>query len=127
MRNMLRAFLLACALLPLGGCTTIQTAWNLATGQSISPNAVYVLVNTYDAAVSSAKNYDSLPTCPTGAPVCKTLSVVKIVDAAVRTGRVARNQLESYVNANPGELVPVTEYQALTTAVQTIQTYVTIH
>lgn len=109
------------ALLALGGCTTLQ----LATGSDVSPNAVYVAANTFDGAEAAATAYLKLPLCSANVSyACRTTAGVTAVVAAIRAGRTARNQLEAYVNANPGAVVPVSNYNALVTAVNTIQTYV---
>lgn len=114
--------LLICLLfMSLGGCATLK----LSTGSSVTPNAVYVAANAYDAAVVSATNYDRLPLCTANTSlVCRTTAATKSVDAAIRAGRTYRNQLIAYVNANPGEVVPVSNYNALVGAISTIQTYV---
>jgi hypothetical protein len=115
-------------LIPLGGCTdpfsTIEAAFGVATG-NVPASSVYVAANSFDVAQSSAKVYISLPLCTTGGPVaCRTQAATLAVDKAVRSGRSLRNQLEAYVNANPGATVPVSNYNALLATITTIQTYI---
>lgn len=117
----MRKILLLAACLSLGACSTLK----LVTGSSVTPNAVYVAANAFDAAEVSAMNYDKLPLCPsTVSVVCRTMAVTKTLDAAIRSGRSLRKQLITYVNANPGEVVPVSNYNALVAVIGTIQSYV---
>jgi hypothetical protein len=104
----------------LGGCSTLSNLETIASG-SVSANQVYVAANAFDAIEATATNYLQLPPCPTAAPVCRTSSIVAVIVPQVRNGRVARNQLEAYVNANPGQAVPVSNYNVLITTVNTLQ------
>lgn len=109
----------------LGGCASLQNVYNAATGSYVTPQDVYVAANTFDGLELAAKNYDQLPLCSANVSfACRTSAGVKTVGKAVRAGRSARNQLEGYVTANPGKLVPIANYTALTTAINTIQAYV---
>lgn len=117
----MKKLLLLVACLALGACSTLK----LVTGSSVTPNAVYIAANAYDAAVVSATAYDKLPLCTTNVSyVCRTAATTATLDAAIRNGRSLRNQLIAYVNANPGEVVPVSNYNALVAVIGTIQTYV---
>lgn len=121
MHNLLRACALALALSPLGGCAAVSNLWNVATGQTISPRAVVVAANAFDGLEATATNYLKLPTCSAQTTVlCKTQAGVNAIVPPVRAGRQARNQLEAYMLANPGQPAPVTPYQALETAVSSL-------
>lgn len=117
----MKKLLLLPILLVLGACSTFK----LITGSSVSPNAVYIAANTFDTLVISAATYDRLPLCSTGISyACRTLATVKVVDRAIRDGRALRNQLIAYVVANPGEVVPVSNYNALVSVIGTVQAYI---
>ncbi len=106
MNNLLRAGALAFGLLTLaalGGCATAQ----LVTGSAVQPGLVYSAANSFDVAQSLGAAYDRLPPCTTTISLaCRTASGVALVDKNIRIGRAARNQLESFVSANPGHVVP---------------------
>lgn len=121
-----RVILGAAALaLMLGGCAAqLQDAGNLVgalTGSDASPNAVYIAANSFDAIEIQATAYDKLPLCSTASSfACRTTSGTAAVDVAIRQGVALRNKLEAYVEANPGALVPVSNYNALTAVITTI-------
>lgn len=113
----------------LGGCATFGTlerdalnVWNVVTSTSISPQAVLVAANSYDALEASATNYLRLKTCSLNSgPVCKDPRAVKAIIPAVRAGRVARNNLEQFLKDHPGQLGPSGLYDALGSSVRSIQ------
>lgn len=120
--------LMACAIgaLSLGGCAgfpqNIENAWNTITSASVPATSVVVSVNTFDALEATATNYLQLPLCKSGGPsVCRTTTATNAVIPAVRAGRVARNNLEQFLAANPGKLGPSGLYNALSSAVSTLQ------
>lgn len=124
---------LAVAALAIGGCANgqfnpiaaIENIYSAATGSTMTPEAVYLLSNTFDVAVKAAATYDRLPVCGTQKGVaCRQAAIVKQVDALVRQGQKVRNQLISYVLANPGQTVPVSNYNTLKTIVSAIESYV---
>ena len=129
-----------CALaLSLGGClgstngtggvnpfASIGDIWNVATGSAVTPQAVYVAANSFDAAENAAIVYDRLPTCgATQSAACKQLATVKTVDGLVRQGIIVRKQLVSAAASNPSGPAAISNYNALMTIVSGIQGYVT--
>jgi hypothetical protein len=109
----------------LGGCTTLSNVESFVSGSGVSANDVYIAANSFDAVQSSAKIYIQLPLCATGGPVvCRTQANTVAVDKAIRAGRNYRNTLEAFVTANPGKLVPISNYSALLATISQIQTYV---
>lgn len=118
----MRKIILALALtLGLGGCasTSIGNAISLATGASVSPGAVYIARNSFDALEVTATNYISYCTAHQGATGCSHTAIRKIIPA-VRSGRVARNNLIQFQAQNPGALGPAGLYNALVTATNTL-------
>lgn len=120
--------LIACAIgaLSLGGCAgfpaNLENAWNTVTSASVPATSVVVSVNTFDALEATATNYLQLPLCKSGGPtVCRSAAATAQIIPAVRAGRVARNNLESFLTANPGKLGPSGLYNALAAAVSTLQ------
>ena len=107
---------LALGALALSGCSTISTL----TGTTISPTQVIVAGNSFDAVEETATNYLKLPLCP-GATLCRTAAATKAIVPAVRAARAARNQMEAYVNANPGSPAPVSLYNAAITAISALE------
>ncbi len=109
----------------LGACTTWQNAYNTVTGATVSPTAVYVAANAFDAVEVTATNYLRLKKCTgTNGPVCRSPAATKQIIPAVRAGRVARTNLENFMAQNPGALGPAGLYNALTAATATLQSIV---
>lgn len=102
--------------LSLGACASVTTL----LGTTVSPTQVIVAANSFDAIEATATNYLTLPICP-AAKICRTQAGVNAIVPAIRAGRQARSQLEAYVTANPGQPVPVSLYNAVMTAVSSLQ------
>jgi hypothetical protein len=108
--------------LALSGCAAIQQDWAIVTGATVSPAAVIVAGNAFDAVEATATNY--LTFCKANRTVAGCGSYVaarKAILPAVRSGRVARNNLENFLTANPGQLGPSGLYNALVTSINTLQ------
>ena len=111
--------------LSLAGCASLQSAYDTLNGTTVSPTAVYVAANAFDAVEVTATNYLKLKKCSaTSGPVCRSPTATAQIIPAVRAGRVARTNLEAFMAQNPGALGPVGLYNALTTATSTLQAIV---
>src|SRR5689334_80976 len=121
MSKLAAALVAACLAATLGSCTTLKNAYSVATGATVSPTAVYVAANSFDALEATATNYLKLPKCGGSATVCRSPTVTAKILPAVRSGRVARNNLETFLAQHPGQLGPSGDYAALTTAISTLQ------
>jgi len=113
----MRKFFACLALaLSLGACSTISTL----TGASISPTAVIVAANAFDAAEATATVY--ITSCiPAAVPVWCKPAAVKTMVPAIRAGRTARSNLEAFMAANSGKLGDVGLYNTLVAATTTLQ------
>lgn len=113
----MKKLLLALPIL-LGGCAT----FSLITGSSVSPQAAIAAANAFDAIEPAATVYLRLPPCgPTVAPTCRNAAAVAKLVPAIRSGRVARNQLEALLTANGGAAIPIATYNTLEAAITTLQ------
>ena len=121
----LRILFAGAALFAMAGCTSLQNVYDTLNGTSVSPTAVYVAANAFDAVEATATNYLRLKKCTTtSGPVCRNPTATAQIIPAVRSGRVARTNLENFMVQNPGALGPVGLYNALTTATSTLQAIV---
>lgn len=124
MKRILIALMLALSVgLSVGGCSRILDALSYVSNTSVSPTAVYVAANTFDALEVSATNYLRLKKCSAASgPVCRDPIATAIIIPAVKSGRTARNELEAFYARNAsGSLGPQGAYDALTTAVDTLK------
>lgn len=124
------ALLLALAVLP--ACDTVKslgTAYSTVTSVKITKTQVYVAANAFDAVEVTATNFVRLPTCKAGqtflADQCSTKAAIAKLVPAIRAGRAARNNLETFAKDHPGEIGASGLYAALTTAISTIKTVLT--
>lgn len=105
----MRKLMLAAAIaLSVAGCAGIQkfeTAFQTVTGNIVSPQAVFIAINAFDAIEAAAKNYVNLPRCGTGPTVCRNPVITASVAKYVRAGRIDRNQLKAALRANPNAAV----------------------
>jgi hypothetical protein len=116
----MRAFVVV-AFLFLAGCANVQNAYNTATGATVSPQVVLVAANAFNALEATATNYLLLPKCPQQAPICRDPSATKKIIPAVRSGRVARNNLIQFLKDHPSQLGPTGLYDALQASISTLQ------
>ena len=108
--------------LSLGGCANLQGVYSTITGATVSPTAVIVAGNTFDALEATATNYVSLPRCQTVTNyACSNRKAIAPIRKAVRAGRVARNNLEQFLRDNPGKLGPTGLYNALNASIDTLK------
>ena len=117
----MKKLVILCVLL-LGGCAQIQKDWNIVTGATVSPAAVIVAGNAYDALEVTATSY--LQFCKANRPLAVCSSYVaarRQILPAIRAGRVARNNLEAFLVANPGQLGPSGLYNVLIASINTVQ------
>lgn len=106
----------------LAGCAQINNAWDVVTSSSVPPQLVIVAGNTVDALEATATNYLTLPRC-TGknGPVCRSPAATAQLIPAVRSMRVARNNLEQFLSDHPGQLATQGLYDALQASIRTVQ------
>jgi hypothetical protein len=110
---------LAVACLAMAGCQALKSI----TSATVSPTAVVVAANAFDAVKATATNYISYCT-PNPAPAGCTDAAIQKLIPAVRAGTDARNSLEQFSADHPGELGDKGVYDALTTATDTIKAIV---
>jgi hypothetical protein len=123
----LRAAAAVCLLaFGLTACAEVQNAYNIVTGQVVSPQTVIVAANAFDALKSTATNYLRLPKCTgTNAPACRDPVATAKIIPAIRAGTADRNQLEAAIKANPDQsLTLVAVYNDLQASISTLQTYI---
>lgn len=123
---MKRIILIAALSLSLGGCADtklgsfIETIQSAATG-TVSPAAIYIARNAFDAVEVSATNYLDLKRCPTAAPFCRDPAATALLIPAIRSGRDARNAATLFLKQHPNQLGTQGLYDALTSSTDTIK------
>ncbi len=106
----------------LGACATLQQDYAIITGATVSPAAVIVAGSSFDALESTATNYLLFCKANRALTVCAGyVAARKAIIPAIRSGRVARNNLEQFLKDNPGQLGPAGLYNILVTSINTIQ------
>jgi hypothetical protein len=107
--------------LSLGACASLQTAWSVVTGVSVSPTQILVAANAFDAGEASATQYLLFCKANPVQSVC-ALKTRQAVVSAVRAGRVTRNQLEPYIVSNTAG--PAALYNALVATVTALKSQI---
>ena len=105
----------------LGGCAQLQTAWHVVEGVSVSPDQILIAANAFDAGEATATQYLLYCKANKTVPACARSTRVAVV-AAVRSGRVARAQLEPYVVS--GTAGPSAIYNTLVAVISQLQTQI---
>src|ERR1700688_1096278 len=106
-------------LFTLGACASLQTAWSVVTGVSVSPTQIIVAANAYDAGEASATQYLLYCKAAVPAPSYCALATRQSVVKTVRAARAARNALEPYIVS--GTAGPAALYNTLVAAVTPLQ------
>ena len=104
----------------LAGCANLQNDFSIITGASVSPTAVYVARNSFDALEITATNYIVFCKRNPATVGCSKTAIAKIIPA-VRAGRVARANIVQFQKDHPGQLGTTGLYDALVTATNTLQ------
>lgn len=104
----------------LSSCAKLQTVYSAIITSNVPPKAIYVAINSFDAAKATATNY--LRMCaPNPAPsICDDKLIRTKLVPAIQKGTVARDDLRALVKSHPGELGPVGTYQLLVTSTNVI-------
>jgi hypothetical protein len=123
--------LAVCAVL-LGGCaefsqleTKISGVISAVTGSTVSPAAIIISADAFDALEATAKNYVNPrlnKRCDgSNGPICRDPKATVAINAAIRSGRVARNNAKQFLRDHPGQLGSQGLYDALQASVSTLQ------
>ncbi len=110
----MKKLLILALALTLGACANLKTAYQVITEASVSPTQIIVAANAFDALEGTATQYLVYCKANLATTICSAdnrRSVIKYV----RSGRAARNQLETYVAA--GNAGPAGLYNTLIAAV----------
>ena len=120
MRKLALAGAIALALFA-SGCANLQNTWERVTSAQVDPRDVYIAENVFDGLETTAKNF--LHYCRLAPPnkgICKNDAITQVI-AAVRSGRIARDNLDAFVKLHPDALGAKGLYDALTAATKTLQ------
>ena len=109
--------LLLCAVLALGGCSTLQTLQQVA-GTTVSPTQAIVAANAFDAAESGATAYLIYCKSNLTTSACSADNRRSVIQYT-RAGRAARNQIETAISTQTS--VPATIYNSLVAAVTNLK------
>lgn len=122
----MRKILIIVAALSLTGCATFERIKNVseAIGEyRVTPEAVIIASNAFDAAEITATNYLNLKRCTKANVtfVCRNPTATALIIPAVRSGRVARDNLQQFLKDHPNELAPATIYEKLNAITGTLK------
>jgi len=122
---MKRIILIIALSLSLGACATferIKSAAEAVGEFTVSPTSVVIASNTFDALEVTATNYLKLKACRKATTViCRDPTATALIIPAVRSGRVARNNLQQFLADHPNQLGPSGAFDALNASISTIQ------
>lgn len=105
----------------LSGCANLQNAISKLESVQVTPQQVSIAGNTFDALERIGEKYIRLPRCTgSNGPACRDPAATKKVISAIRSGRVARANLEQFFSDHPDQLGPAGLYDALQKAIATI-------
>lgn len=113
------ALALIVALSVMGCARQIQEARDFVstvTSTSVTPRDAYIAINGFDAVEATATNYLRLPRCNGSRPLCRSPAATPEIIRGIRAGRVARNDVKSYLRAHPGQNLAIRSYDDLIAA-----------
>lgn len=125
MHEVKKIFLILALSLSLGACATLERLKQTAeaVGEfTVSPEAVIIASNTFDALEVTATNYLKLKSCrKVTSLVCRNPTATALIIPAVRSGRVARNNLQQFLVDHPNQLGPSGAFDALNASIATVK------
>lgn len=108
--------------LTLVSCAELRNAFDIVSESKVSPSAVYIAANAFNALEATATNYLRLPRCtPAIRPVCREPEITPKIINNVRAGRQARNGLVKFLKDHPNELGPRGLYDVLVASTSTLR------
>ena len=120
----MKKFLLSAALvaaLSLGACAPelakVKQLYTIVTGTTVSPQAIVVVANAFDAIEGTATQYLIYCKANLSTPACGAANRRDVIKY-VRVGRAARNQLETYLQQSSP--APSAIYNTLVAAVNAL-------
>jgi hypothetical protein len=132
MRNLFAVGAIIALAACLGGCaelgtfeTKVKGAISAIEGATVSASAIEVSASVYDALEATGKNYvnpELNKRCNgSNGPICRDPVATIKINAAIRSGRVARNNAKQFLRDHPGQLGSKGLYDALQTSVTTLR------
>jgi hypothetical protein len=122
---MKKLFALAIAV-SLGGCANLKNEWANITTATVPTSGVIVAGNSFDAVESVAASYLTFCKQNRSVPVCsKYVQIRRELLPAIRAARVARTNLETFLQTHPGQLGPSGLYDSLQASINTVQAIIT--
>jgi hypothetical protein len=131
MRKLLAGAIALALFVSLGGCapgsfgSKVEGVISAVTGAAVSPAAIIIAANSFDALEVTAKNYinPQLNKRCNGSngPICRDPAATIALNKAIRSGRVARNNAKQFLRDHPGQLGSQGLYDALQTSVSTLE------
>ena len=123
---MKKIFVALALALSLGACANLQADWTRLTSVQVSPQAVYLAENGFDAVEVTATTYLKICHARMSTPGCSSTAIAQVIPA-VRSGRIARTNLAAFMKAHPDALGAAGLYDALVTATNTLQSVSTTY
>lgn len=132
MRRLASILLVVSLAFTVGGCAAelaklkagYQAAQNAIMSPlagEIAPKAALAAVSTFDGLEVIATRWWRLPRCTgTNGPLCRDPAYGDRIDAAVMSGRSARNNIKAFIKDHRGAAVPSTLYDVIIAANTTI-------
>lgn len=121
---MKKLFLILVLSLSLPACATINkivAAAEAASSITVSPQAIVIATNTFNAIEASATNYLNLTRCDkTTSKVCRDKAVTRVLIPAVLNARKARDDLIAFQRSHPGQLGTQGLFDALQLSITTL-------
>jgi len=102
----------------LGGCTLLQRLEQT----TVNPKTVYLAINTFNGIEITATGYLRICYARMSTPGCEPTIIAKVIPA-VRGGRVARDNLKTFMRSHPDALGAQGLYDVLVTTTNTLQQF----
>lgn len=118
---MKKILILALSLTLLTGCAGVTRLLDSATTSTVSPQAIVIGANSFNALEATATNYLNLTRCDkTSSKVCRDKAVTAVLGPAVLNARKARDNLIIFQKNHPGQLGTQGLYDALQLSITTL-------
>jgi hypothetical protein len=116
--------------LALAGCAEtqkIENAIGVLGSTKVNSKSAYIAINVFNAAERSVTNYLRLQPCTGAGTLCRVSGAAEAIDLPFNAGIKARNDLRSFMKANPGTLADAGLYNTLVAATTSLQNVMAIY
>ena len=127
MKRLIIALTLSLALAGCAETQKLENAIGVIASTKVNSKSAYIAINVFNAAERSVTAYLKLPPCTGAGNLCRISGAAEALDQPFNAGIKARNDLRSFMKANPGTLADAGLYNTLVAVTTSLQNVMSVY